>query len=103
MSAKKIQITALRDVTTLLVVISATVRMDTYWTVIYTCAMVNNNISCSRNVQCVFPLCFIDVDECAMETSDCHNNATCSNTIGSYECTCVFGYTGDGFNCTCKF
>ena len=50
-----------------------------------------------------FSLCFLDVDECTIGTSDCHNNATCSNTIGTYECTCVFGYTGDGFNCTCKF
>ena len=51
----------------------------------------------------VFALCFADVDECAMGTSDCHDNATCSNTIGTYECTCIFGYTGDGFNCICKF
>ena len=40
MSAKRIQITALRDVTTLLVVTSATVRLDTLWILIYTHAMV---------------------------------------------------------------
>ena len=55
MSAKRIQITALRDVTTLLVVITATVRMDTLWTLIYTCAMVYN-MPCSKNVQCVCPM-----------------------------------------------
>ena len=40
MSVGRIQITALRDVTTLLVVISATVRMDTFLIVIYILAMV---------------------------------------------------------------
>ena len=45
----------------------------------------------------------LDVDECSNGTSACHNNATCNNTIGTYECTCIYGYTGDGFNCTCTF
>ena len=54
MSAKRIRTTALRDVATLLVVTSATVRMDTLWTLIYTCAMVNN-MPCGKNVQCVSP------------------------------------------------
>ena len=30
----------------------------------------------------------------------CHGNAICNDTIGSYECTCKYGYTGDGKNCT---
>ena len=24
----------------------------------------------------------------------------CVNTTGSYDCTCIAGYEGDGFNCT---
>ena len=42
----------------------------------------------------------IDVNECDEGTAKCHSNATCSNTVGSYDCTCVLGYSGDGFNCT---
>lgn len=40
-----------------------------------------------------------DIDECS-SGHRCHNNATCQNTVGSYTCTCVNGYTGDGINCT---
>ena len=24
----------------------------------------------------------------------------CVNIVGSYDCTCIDGYEGDGFNCT---
>ena len=30
----------------------------------------------------------------------CHVNATCTNTKGSYVCTCHPGYTGNGSDCT---
>ena len=32
----------------------------------------------------------------------CHGDAKCENTIGSYECVCKKGYTGDGFYCEGK-
>ena len=34
----------------------------------------------------------------------CGMNADCTNTIGSYMCSCSSGYTGDGTMCTgeCK-
>ena len=42
-----------------------------------------------------------DINECANNTSNnCHVNATCSDTFGSYECQCNDGFTGDGVNCT---
>ena len=43
----------------------------------------------------------VDADECALsENNSCHANATCVNTVGSYNCTCNAGYTGNGTNCT---
>ena len=35
-----------------------------------------------------------------MNMSRCDENAKCTNTNGSYNCTCNNGYDGDGFNCT---
>ncbi|XP_068706637.1 uncharacterized protein [Montipora foliosa] len=40
-----------------------------------------------------------DVDECTASSPVCHVNATCSNTLGSYRCTCKPGYAGDGKTC----
>ena len=30
----------------------------------------------------------------------CDENAACNDTIGSYNCTCLDGFEGNGFNCT---
>ena len=46
----------------------------------------------------VFLYTHLDIDECSMDV--CHVNATCSNTAGSYECTCLSGFSGDGLTCT---
>ena len=48
-----------------------------------------------------FPI-FLDIDECQKNTHDCHLNATCQNTNGSFVCTCLFGFNGDGRNCIGK-
>ena len=42
----------------------------------------------------------IDINECELETDNCHINADCTDTIGSFECTCNSGFEGDGVNCT---
>ena len=42
---------------------------------------------------------YLEIDECALMTDDCHDNATCEDSFGSYTCTCNGGYTGDGFSC----
>jgi len=42
----------------------------------------------------------VDVDECALDTANCTNDAICSNTAGSYACICKSGYEGDGIDCT---
>ncbi|KAF7989739.1 hypothetical protein HCN44_008413 [Aphidius gifuensis] len=42
-----------------------------------------------------------DVDECDLGLHDCHLNAICTNTHGSYSCQCKRGFNGDGKdNCT---
>ena len=47
-------------------------------------------------------LCYYnpDIDECSSEERfPCHFNANCNNTVGSFLCSCVTGYTGDGMYC----
>ena len=47
-----------------------------------------------------FFCCFLlDKDECVLG-HDCHKNSTCTNSDGSYICSCEFGYTGDGRTCS---
>jgi Calcium-binding EGF domain len=41
-----------------------------------------------------------DINECEIGTANCSVGAICTNTIGSYNCTCMSGYYGNGFNCT---
>lgn len=41
-----------------------------------------------------------DVNECSLKTDRCLKLANCVNTKGGYQCNCVVGFTGDGFNCT---
>ena len=47
--------------------------------------------------------CYLDIDECAMMTHNCDEAlADCSNTPnGSFTCTCIAGYTGNGTTGTC--
>ena len=40
-------------------------------------------------------LSFIDIDECVANTDNCDANAACSNTIGSFTCTCNNGFSGE--------
>lgn len=40
-----------------------------------------------------------DVDECELGTDLCNGNAFCTNNIGLYQCSCLQGYQGDGYDC----
>lgn len=40
-----------------------------------------------------------DINECASAIDNCSANASCTNEIGSFNCTCDLGYSGDGVTC----
>ena len=47
------------------------------------------------------------MDECASVGdvpfgNNCHDYANCTNTKGSFQCTCHTGYSGDGVICVGK-
>jgi len=44
----------------------------------------------------------IDVNECANNNGNCHSQANCKNTPGTFTCTCLDGYSGDGITCSGK-
>ena len=58
---------------------------------------------CDQNSDCMYKLLrfFImpDFDECSLEPSPCDENADCTNTDGSYGCTCKQGFSGNGSIC----
>ena len=41
-----------------------------------------------------------DSDECLNNSHNCSENATCTNTDGSFNCSCKPGYIGNGHNCS---
>jgi len=41
----------------------------------------------------------IDIDECAVGTHDCHTESACTNTNGSFTCSCNIGFSGPGTWC----
>ena len=54
---------------------------------------------------------FLDVNECGLDSlsenhttyvNNCHDDANCTNTKGSFYCTCLNGYSGNGVSCVGK-
>ena len=43
--------------------------------------------------------CLLDINECEVNAHDCDENAECTDAIGSFTCTCNFGYSGNGTYC----
>ena len=48
----------------------------------------------------VNPTLCTDIDECVLKLNICHENASCLNIDGSFDCRCDEGYEGNGFVCT---
>ena len=46
---------------------------------------------------------YTDVNECTDVQHTCDLHANCTNTDGSYTCTCIDGYNGDGNICFGKY
>ena len=47
---------------------------------------------------CIFCHCkknLLDINECEVSKHDCHEDATCNNIKGSWECFCNKGYQGE--------
>ena len=47
----------------------------------------------------VFLFMLIDIDECVRGLNDCHSSASCTNTVGSFSCSCNHPFKGDGKTC----
>lgn len=41
-----------------------------------------------------------DISECTMDSHDCQMSEKCTNTAGSYYCSCKEGFTGNGRVCS---
>lgn len=46
---------------------------------------------------------FIDIDECTAQSHDCSPNSMCTNVEGSFQCSCIPGFEGDGKTCIGRF
>ncbi len=56
------------------------------------------NVFAVHDANCQFPFFLpkqqhVDIDECA-NSSICWENSVCVNSLGSYACQCLDGYTG---------
>lgn len=44
-----------------------------------------------------------DIEECTTDTHNYHADANCTNSKGSFYCTCRTGYSGDDVTCVGKW
>ncbi len=47
----------------------------------------------------VFAYTMLGVDECGLGLDNCSQHAACIDTFSSYNCTCLSGYSGNGYIC----
>ncbi|CAH3176031.1 unnamed protein product [Porites lobata] len=62
----------------------------------------NNTFPSEKSYDYTYLYCSfcVDIDECTSGTHNCHSSlASCTNTAGSFSCTCNSPYRGDGKTC----
>ena len=65
----------------------------------YVCSAVND-LGSSESI--IFLYVLSDIDKCLSNAHNCDANANCSNSPGTFTCTCNIGYTGRGTSGNCK-
>ena len=55
-----------------------------------------------NNSEIMCCLTVTDIDECGEKMHNCHENATCSDVVGGFNCSCNTGFTGNGTFCEGK-
>lgn len=68
---------------------------------LYQCYFLSNNAEKSWGFCLLTNILSIstDLNECLENQHECHDNAACANTAGSYFCSCNAGYSGNGKSC----
>ena len=59
----------------------------------------SNNVNSHVHILPSYLHFYVDIDECADGSDNCHPNATCTNEIGHFVCDCNPGFTGNGSHC----
>ena len=86
----------LRTVMIQLVAITVCVILATHWLVTDMLVMVSYH---AMPHACYYPCVLIDINECNTNNGGC--NQICTNTIGSFECSCNTGYELSSNPLTC--
>ena len=59
-----------------------------------------DDVAVSSTYVTIISVLFSDQDECQTGNHNCSHLAECTNTQGSYTCSCYSGTTGDGLVCS---
>ena len=43
----------------------------------------------------------LEINGCSVGSHNCHPNATCTDLVDGFNCTCNEFFIGDGTNCSC--
>ena len=99
MSVLVIMEDVLRTVMIQLVAITVPVILAIHWLVMDMLVMVSYHAILMPHT-CYYPCVLIDINECNTNNGGCIQ--ICTNTIGSFECSCPVGYSLNGYTCDSK-